>query len=236
MRLDKYLNLNKMIQSREKSKEIIRDGFVFVNGKKILKPSFNVNSEDKIEIIKRRLFIGRAGEKLDLFLGFVPLLVKNKTVLDIGSSIGGFVEVLLRHGAKRVYALDVGKNQLHSKFKNDKRVISFEETDIRDFHPSFGFELVTCDVSFISLNKILTDIDRVSKKDIILLFKPQFEVGLNAKRDKKGVVVDKKAVKNAMEKFETEIKKLNWVIMRKEISAKRGKEGNEEFFYHCQKH
>ena len=154
-------------------------------------------------------------------------------VLDVGSSTGGFVQILLQRGAKSVTALDVGSSQLSEILRRDPRVIVRENTDIREFESEKKFDLITCDVSFISLKEILPSIDALAGEncDIILLFKPQFEVGRSAKRNKKGVVTDAKAVREARAKFELAAVNLGW-IMRQTLECEvKGKEGNAEFFY-----
>ena len=138
-------------------------------------------------------------------------------------------------GAKSVVAVDVGRDQLHKSIKDNPKVESFEETNIRDFQSKSRFKFVTCDVSFVGVSYILADIDRLSSDEIVILFKPQFEVGRNVKRDKKGVVKDTEAIILAYEKFEKETKALGWMQIIKEYSTVKGKAGNEEIFYYFKK-
>jgi len=133
-----------------------------------------------------------------------------------------------------VVALDVGREQLHPLLKEHPKVKSLEETDIREFSDE-PFEVVVSDVSFISLLKIVEHIDRLAKKHIILLFKPQFEVGKEAKRDSKGVVLDEKAIEQAMDRFENRCAELGWRLVAKKPSSVKGKEGNREWVYYYQK-
>jgi len=163
------------------------------------------------------------------------ITIKDRYCLDIGSSTGGFIEVLLEFGAKRVVGVDVGSNQLHYKLKKDSRVESHENMDIRLFQSDISFDVVTCDVSFVSLEYILPSIDRLSAKDIIILFKPQFEVGKNVKRSRRGVVKDEKAIIHALDLFEGSISTFGYNMIIKENSQIKGKEGNIEVFYHFQK-
>ncbi len=236
MRLDKFLFEKGYVQSRSRAKEYIQNGFVKVDGRVIKRSSFKVCEESNIEILKKDEYVSRAAEKLKSFLkGGEYEFIKGSICLDVGASTGGFTQVLLQKGALRVYALDVGSSQLYETLKKDKRVVNLEKTDIRDFFPQERFEVVTCDVSFISLHKILSELDRVSKGDLIILFKPQYEVGKDVKRDKKGVVLDNEAIQNAKKRFEKECEKLGWRLVRKEVSVVKGKEGNEEFFYHFKK-
>ena len=152
-------------------------------------------------------------------------------VLDVGSSTGGFVQILLQRGAKSVTALDVGSSQLSEILRRDPRVIVRENTDIREFASKKKFDLITCDVSFISLNLILKSLARLAKSALIVLFKPQFEVGAEIKRNKKGVLKDEKAVCAARAKFERLCAELGLTVLHAGACKITGKEGNQEFFY-----
>jgi len=161
--------------------------------------------------------------------------VKGMSALDIGSSTGGFTQVLLEGGVAEVTAVDVGRDQLHTSLKNDERVRSYEGCDIREFKSDKEFDIVVSDVAFISLLYILDVVDRLAKDKIILLFKPQFEVGREAKRDRNGVVTDEKAILNAMIKFEDACALLGWKLILKSPSKLTGKEGNLEYCYFFEK-
>ena len=152
-------------------------------------------------------------------------------VLDVGSSTGGFVQILLQRGAKSVTALDVGSSQLSEILRRDPRVIVRENTDIREFASEKKFDLITCDVSFISLNLILKSLASLAKSALIVLFKPQFEVGAEIKRNKKGVLKDEKAVCAARVKFERLCAELGLATLHASACKIMGKEGNREFFY-----
>jgi len=232
LRLDEAIVNRGLLDSRNKAKEQIKKSKVKVNGKLITKPSYKVGLEDKIEILENNVYVSRAAWKLKNYLERYNIDFKEKTVLDVGSSTGGFSEVSLEKGAKKVVCVDVGSNQLHPKIKNHSKVESYENTDIRDFDYPEKFDIVVSDVSFISLLKVIKKIDELAKSDIILLFKPQFEVGKDVKRDKKGVVTDTEAVKKARENFEKETRKLGWKLKRSEESSVKGKEGNIEYIYH----
>lgn len=232
-RLDKFLYEKSLAKSRNQASELIKDGFVQVNSKIVKKPSFLVNEDDKIEVLKKA-DVSRAAKKLRGFLEGADF-IKDSVCLDVGASTGGFTQVLLEKGALKVYALDVGKSQLDESLKTNSKVVNLEKTDIRDFKSDKKFDIVTCDLSFISIEKIIYDLDRLSKRDLIILFKPQFEVGKDIKRDKRGVVLDKNAIKKAMENFEKVADSLKWRLFRKEESKVKGKEGNVEYFYHFKK-
>jgi len=234
MRLDNYIFKNSYASSRNKASELIKNSKVKVDGKIITKPSFEVEDVE-IEILQDIVYVSRAGYKLDGFLKEVDIDLKNKECLDIGSSTGGFVEVLLQYGANEVVAVDVGTNQLHESLRQNPKVKSYEKTNIKEFKSDKKFEVVTCDVSFTGVEELLFDIDRLSSGDIIILFKPQFEVGVGVKRDKKGVVKDKKAIEFAKKRFESAVFTYGWKLIRKSESKLKGKEGNVEIFYHFKK-
>lgn len=235
MRLDSYLVEKEFVDSRNKAQAIIKEGLVFVNAHQIIKSSFKVQEGDEISITNYKQYVSRSAYKLLDFLEELDLEVKDKIALDIGSSTGGFTQVLLEAGAKEVSAVDVGSEQLHKSIKEDDRVYVYESCDIRKFESEKSFDLVVSDVAFISLLNILNDVDRLSSNKIILLFKPQFEVGREVKRDKNGVVLDKKAITNAMLKFEDACKLKNWCLVKKSPSTLTGKEGNLEYCYYFEK-
>jgi len=175
MRLDLYLSTNFNIQSRNKASELIKSNKVKCDGVIITKPSFKVEGNHKIELLEDDFYVSRAAYKLKYFLDELKHFdLKNKNSLDIGSSTGGFTQILLENNVSSVTCVDVGSNQLHKRVKDDKRISFYENTDIRVFQSKEAFEIVTCDVSFISILHIIEDINRLSKKDIIILFKPQF--------------------------------------------------------------
>ena len=235
MRLDNYLVEKELVQSRNKAQEIIKAGLVSVNNKSILKSSFKVTQNDEVDVTEHKAYVSRAAFKLDEFLNETGLDVKGKTALDIGSSTGGFTQVLLERGVGEVSCVDVGSEQLHHSLRNDERVHVHENCDIRKFESKRQFELIVSDVAFISLLYILDDVDRLGSDEIILLFKPQFEVGREAKRDKNGVVTDKKAIASAMTKFEDACRLKNWQLVQKSPSKLTGKEGNLEYCYYFKK-
>ena len=234
MRLDSYLVANGYFESRNRALEAIRGGKVLVEGK-AAKPSFRYDERMKLEIVNEKFYVSRAGCKLEAFLEEYPIDLKDKRVLDIGSSTGGFAQILLEHNVDLLVCVDVGSDQLHYSLRDGNNLKLHENTDIRDFEDENGFDLVTCDVSFISLLEVITYIDRLAKNGIILLYKPQFEVGKNTKRDSKGVVQDRDAIRYNMQKFESRAKELGWNKQHKTFSKLKGKEGNEEYFYYFTK-
>jgi 23S rRNA (cytidine1920-2'-O)/16S rRNA (cytidine1409-2'-O)-methyltransferase len=234
VRLDKYLVEKGYFESRNRALDVIKRGKVFVNGIKA-KASLKCDENSTIDIDKEKFYISRAAKKLELFLSEYNFDLKDKRALDIGSSTGGFVQILLENGVEHVSAVDVGSNQLHHSLRENSKVAVFENMDIRDFEPYEAFEIVTCDVSFISIVQIMDDIDRLAKKEMILLFKPQFEVGRNVKRDSRGVVIDQEAISKAKERFEEKGIELGWESCYSTTSKLAGKSGNIEYIYHFRK-
>ncbi len=231
MRLDYALFNQHLVSSREKAKALVLKNQVLVNKMVVSKPSFIIKEDDKIELIAEKLFVSRAGEKLGAFLETHFMDFKKKVVLDVGASKGGFSEVALLKGAKKVLCVDVGKMQLDENLRNDTRIECYEECDIRGFKTPEKIDLVLCDVSFISLYCILEAILPLSD-EFLALFKPQFEVGRKIKRNKKGVVVDKEAILNALENFKNHLKTKDFQILKIQESLVKGKNGNVEFFIH----
>ncbi len=235
-RVDKFLVDNNYFESRNRALDAIKRGRVSVNGK-IAKPSTRCNENSQIDIDIEKFYVSRASRKLELFLEEYPLDLKGKVALDIGSSTGGFVQILLEKGVESVTAVDVGSDQLHHSLRDNERVYLYENMDIRDFKSETLFNLITCDVSFISVVKILNHIDRLlnSGGDIILLFKPQFEVGKGVKRDSRGVVLDSRAIESAKERFKQATSDLGWKLCYTTNSKLSGKSGNIEYVYHFKK-
>ncbi len=233
MRLDKYLVVEGYFESRNRANDAIKAGQVMVDGKKA-KASAKVDENTVVEVEDTKFYVSRAARKLESFLDDYPIDFKNKNALDIGSSTGGFAQIVLENGVASLACVDVGKDQLHISLRVDDKVSLYEETDIREFEGSEAFEVITCDVSFISILKILDDIDRLSQEgtDIVILYKPQFEVGKDVKRDSKGVVQDRDTIARRKEEFEAEAVKLGWEEKYQTLSSLTGKEGNQEYLYH----
>jgi 23S rRNA (cytidine1920-2'-O)/16S rRNA (cytidine1409-2'-O)-methyltransferase len=234
-RLDNYLVEHNFAESRNKAQGLIKDGLVFINGKIINKSSYKVEEGDEVRIEEHKSFVSRSAHKLDVFLNELNLDTHARVALDIGSSTGGFTQVLLERGVQEVTAVDVGRDQLHHSLRENAQVFVYEGCDIREFTSTKVFDLVVSDVAFISLIYILDAVDRLATKDIILLFKPQFEVGREAKRDKNGVVLDQKAIDKAMIKFEDACRLKEWRLVKKSPSSLVGKEGNLEYCYYYEK-
>ncbi len=246
MRLDLFVS-EKFGISRNQASEQIRRMAVSVNGTLISKPAFVVKEGDEV-VLLGELFVGRGALKLLRFLEKSELLVAGKNALDVGASTGGFTQVLLQKGALSVTALDVGTSQLSPLLRDDLRVKVVEKCDVREFANAFltnsnlplflpekPFDLVVADVSFISVLQILPSLDALFSGDVVVLFKPQFEVGKEAKRNANGVVKDQKATLVAMRRFEREAGVLGWILREKRECELLGKSGNLEFFYRFSK-
>ncbi|TXJ41590.1 TlyA family RNA methyltransferase [Brachyspira pilosicoli] len=234
MRLDEYVHHNGYTESRSKAQDIILAGCVFVNGVKVTSKAQKIKDTDKIEIIQNKKYVSRAGEKLEKALLEFNLSVENKICLDIGASTGGFTDCLLSYGAKKVYALDVGHNQLVYKLRNDKRVISIEDFNAKDIKREM-FEgetpsIVVSDVSFISISKIAPIIfkELYDLEYWVSLIKPQFEAE-KGEVSKGGIIKDdilrEKIVNNAINR----ITAVGFKEINRTISPIKGSKGNIEY-------
>jgi len=231
MRLDTYLTSNGLAQSRNKAQEMIEEGFVLVDGQQAQKASLEVGEGECVSVLTHARYVSRAGEKLAKFLEDFPLEIEGKRCLDVGSSTGGFTQVLLEKGALHVSAVDVGRDQIHPSLLHYPNLRVYEETNIKEFRPSVLFEVITCDVSFVGVEALMPVLDALACGMIVVLFKPQFEVGKEAKRSKKGVVKDGVATMQARRRFEIAAAGFGWELCAVEESKVKGKEGNVEFFY-----
>ncbi len=232
MRLDQYLVENSFYESRNKAKYEIEKGNVLVNNVPILKASFIIKESDTINVIKENelKYVSKGGLKLERAIDYYKIDVKDKTCLDIGSSTGGFTDYLIQNGAKEVYAVDTGTNQLHESLKNNPKVHSLEKTNFLDMVLSMkdSIELIVIDVSFVKLETIL---DRVIKEfknvDVVGLIKPQFELGRTY--IKNGVVKDPKLHKMVIDNIILYLNSFN-VNPREVIDSPiLGGSGNKEF-------
>ncbi|WP_157150422.1 TlyA family RNA methyltransferase [Brachyspira sp. SAP_772] len=234
MRLDEYVHHNGYTESRAKAQDIILAGCVFVNGVKVTSKAQKIKDTDKIEIIQNRKYVSRAGDKLEKALLEFNLSVENKICLDIGASTGGFTDCLLHYGAEKVYALDVGHNQLVYKLRSDKRVISIEDFNAKNIKREM-FEgeipsIVVSDVSFISISKIAPIIfkELYDLEYWVSLIKPQFEAE-KGEVSKGGIIKDdvlrEKIVNNAIDK----ITAIGFKEINRTISPIKGSKGNIEY-------
>lgn len=234
-RLDLFLVKNKLSPSRNNAKELIVNGKVFVNGKPINKQSYLLKSNDEVKIINNDKFVSRGAYKLLKAINYFIINLSNNVVLDIGASTGGFTDVCLRNNAKKVYALDVGTNQLNEKLKNNKLVISIENTNLKDISLKLFKETIdwiVCDVSFISLKFVFNMIKEVFnyKINMICLIKPQFELDKKTLDKYHGKINNDKLWKQAINNVKNYANDCNFKIMGIVESPILGaKKQNKEF-------
>ena len=233
-RLDKLMLARGLVGSRSEAENWIRLGRVRVGGRAAAKPGLFVDESAPIELMTSERYVSRAGLKLAGAAKAFNLDFHNKTVLDIGSSTGGFTDFALQHGAKKVYAVDVGTEQLHPSLRGNKRIELYEKTDIRDFVPNQSVDIVVCDVSFISLREILPHVAKnIMQPETILvaMVKPQFEAGKH--QVNKGVIKNDKVRRQILADFENWAKQY-FVVLDKKDSDVAGAKGNVERFYKLQ--
>ncbi|HAZ30440.1 TPA: TlyA family rRNA (cytidine-2'-O)-methyltransferase [Candidatus Acetothermia bacterium] len=235
-RLDALLFERGYASSRAQAQALIRAGRVRVTGVVVDKPGTTVPATAAIEVSAGARYVSRGGEKLEAALAAFQIEPTGKVCLDVGASTGGFSDCLLQHGASRVYALDVGRGQLHWKLRNDPRVIVREETNARNLRlEDIGepVDLATVDVSFISLRLVLPPLGAIVRPGggVIALVKPQFEAGRKAAR--RGVVRDPDVHHAVVEQVSTFAREeLGWTVRGVIPSLLLGPAGNREFFLH----
>jgi 23S rRNA (cytidine1920-2'-O)/16S rRNA (cytidine1409-2'-O)-methyltransferase len=230
-RLDIVLTQLGLASSRSQSESWIKLGKVTVDGQKITKTGHFVNTNSKIELRADNQYVSRAGLKLESVAKNLKLDFRDKIVLDVGSSTGGFTDYALRHGAKKVYAVDVGTEQLHPSLRCNIKIELHEKTDIRDFNMNEKPDIIIIDVSFISLRDILPHIhEKLSGIDtqIVAMVKPQFEAGKD--QTNKGIIKNDSIRRQILRDFEDWSKKY-FVIVDKRDSDIAGAKGNQERFY-----
>lgn len=238
-RLDVYMHLNNLVDSREKAKQLIVGKFVHVDDKVISKPSFKVSDSNKITIDDFHNYVGRGALKLEKAVGLFEIKLDNKVCMDIGASTGGFTDYLLQHNAKKVYAIDVGHNQLHRKLRENKKVINFEGVNFRYMDCGLftdDIDIVVADVSFISLKLIIPKILEIinEKTNVIVLVKPQFEAG-KENVGKNGVVKNKSVHRQVLHEINEYCILNNICIKNITYSPIKGGSGNIEYLAHLQK-
>lgn len=236
MRLDVYLTEKGICRSRSAAQQLINLGGVVVNGRTAVKNSLEITDSDEVEIAELMLpkYVGRGGQKLERALGLWSIDLNGKTCLDIGSSTGGFTDCMLQNGAARVFAVDVGRDQLHEKLRADTRVISLEQTDIRDFtfdsYDIAAAEFIGTDVSFISLKLVLPHIYRLLAEDgiAVALIKPQFEAGRGS-LSKKGIVRSGSVRLRCVEEIKQFAEQCGFAVIGTALSPITGGDGNVEY-------
>ena len=239
-RLDVLLVKRNLAESREKAKAIIMSGNVFVEGQREDKAGTTFSDEVQIEIKGHTMpYVSRGGLKLEKAIANFDVDLEGKVCTDVGSSTGGFTDCMLQNGARKVFAIDVGRGQLAWKLRQDDRVVCMEKTNIRYVTPEdLGEEIdfSSIDVSFISLTKVLEPIRNYLKPDgeIVALIKPQFEAG-REKVGKKGVVREKSTHHEVIKLVTSYAASIGFQILGIEFSPINGPEGNIEYLVHLKK-
>ena len=230
-RLDKALVERGLATTRSQADNFIRLGYVFLNKKIVQKSGTMVSDSDEIKLEKKETYVSRAGLKLASVAEYFHLNFQDKTVLDIGSSTGGFTDYSLRHGAKKVFAVDVGTDQLHLSLRPNPKIVLHEKTDIRDFYTDEAIDIIVGDVSFISLREILPHVAENlmnTNTMLIAMVKPQFEAGRH--QVNKGIIKNDKVRRQILSDFEDWARKY-FVVLDKKDSEVAGSKGNLERFY-----
>lgn len=230
-----------LVDSREKGKRLIMEGLVFIGTRRVDKPGDSINEEEEIYVKNNPLiYVSRGGLKLEKSIEYFGLNLDKSIAMDIGASTGGFTDCMLRSGATKVYAIDVGYNQLDWKLRNDPRVVVMERTNIRnvvleDIGEQVDF--ISIDVSFISLRLVLPVAKKLLKDDgeIVALIKPQFEAGRD-KVGKKGIVREKSTHTEVLRNVVEFSKQIGLIANSLTFSPVTGATGNIEFLVHLKKH
>ena len=228
-----------LFDSRARARAAIEAGGVIADGRSVSKPSEMIEEAAEISAVAAHPYVGRGALKLVHALGLWPIPLEGVTVLDVGASTGGFTEVCLERGAARVYAVDVGRGQLHPKLVGDPRVVSLEGVDARDLTPALipmAPDLIVTDVSFIGLAKALPKALGLAMRGaaLVALVKPQFEVGPQAV-GKGGVVKDEAARTRALEDVAAFLQQAGWIVRETTLSPIVGGDGNIEHLLWAQK-
>jgi hemolysin TlyA family protein len=239
-RLDVLVVKRNLAQSREKAKALIMAGNIFVENQREDKVGTTFDENVCIKLKGNTLpYVSRGGLKLEKAMKAFGVDVQGKVCSDVGSSTGGFTDCMLQNGAKKVFAIDVGRGQLDWKLRQDERVICMEKTNIRYVTPEdLGEEIAfsSIDVSFISLTKVLLPIYQYLKQEgeVVALIKPQFEAG-REKVGKKGVVREKSTHEEVIEKVLSYAQSIGFVVLDLTFSPIRGPEGNIEYLAYLKK-
>lgn len=239
-RLDVLLLQRGLVRSRQRAKNLITNGQIQVDGVVCTKPAKLTEETAALTLLGEDLrYVGRGGLKLEWILEQQNLSLEQATCMDIGASTGGFTDCMLQHGAKKVYAIDVGHGQLADSLRQDERVVCMEKTNIRYVKPediADSLDFASVDVSFISLTKVLGPARELlnDNGEMVCLIKPQFEAG-REKVGKKGVVRDKAVHEEVINKVIDFAVKIGFHILNLEYSPIKGPEGNIEYLVYIRK-
>lgn len=237
IRLDILLKEREIFESREKARKAVLSGNIRINGQICNNPSKKFGDNDKINIEilgEPNKYVSRGAYKLEKALTFFNIDVSNKIATDIGSSTGGFSDVLLQNGIKKIYCIDVGKNQLHPKIARSPKTVVYEQTDFRSIDKRLiaDSDLIVADVSFISISPIIKKIKEIfdgTAISVLSLIKPQFECGMEIARKYKGVIKNKAIHKEIIEKIIEIWKCYGFKIVNLTFSPIKGGDGNVEY-------
>lgn len=236
-RLDIFLAANNYSKSRTDAKKMIESGGVFINGKEVRKASYLIDSADKLDIkSEKREFVSRGGYKLKAALDTFGLSLEGTVCADLGASTGGFTDCMLQRGAKKIYAVDVGHNQLDKSLADDPRIVNIEKVNVRDITAETfkeKMDFVSADLSFISLGFALLPIKSILKSggQAVTLVKPQFEAG-RSELNKSGIVKSKKAHTAVLNKIISMSKESGLSVKGLCFSPIKGGNGNIEYLLH----
>lgn len=218
-----------LVSSRSQAESWIGLGKVTVDGRTVTKPGQFVQNNADVRLAATEQYVSRAGLKLASVAELLDVHFNDQIVLDVGSSTGGFTDYALRHGAKKVIAVDVGTDQLHPSLRGNERIELHEKTDIRDFTTDDKIDIVVIDVSFISLREILPSVVKIAPSArVVAMVKPQFEAG--REQVSKGVIKNDAIRRQILRDFELWSKQY-FVIKGKRDSEVAGTKGNRERFY-----
>jgi len=232
-RLDVFLTKSGLIESRRRAQALILAGKVQVSGATERRPDRSVREDEVITVDESPGYASRGALKLGPALDTFAVDPNGRVCADIGASTGGFTDVLLRRGAAKVFAIDVGRGLIHWRLRQDPRVVVIERVNARalETFPE-PVSLVVADLSFISLEKVLPALLKAAPEaEVVALFKPQFEVG-KAEVGKGGIVRDPLVIESALQRFRTWCSANGCQVVGEVASAVTGAEGNQEFFFH----
>ncbi|MBI5357438.1 TlyA family RNA methyltransferase [Candidatus Saccharibacteria bacterium] len=231
-RLDEYLFQKGYVYSRSQAENYIKLGKVTVDNEVVKKPATKVSKNNVVILTAEKKYVSRAGMKLESVAEALSINFANKAVLDVGSSTGGFTDYALQHGASKVIAVDVGKNQMDRRLQQNPKIELHEQTDIRVIKSlSTKVDYAVIDVSFISIREVLKHLKTILNKDvkIVAMVKPQFE-SKDASIKHKGVIKNESLRRKILSEFEVWAK-AEFKIIGKSDSSVHGEKGNRERFY-----
>lgn len=238
-RLDIELVNRNLIETRAKAQDAIKNGLIYCNDKLITKCSYNVSEADIIAIKGELLkYVSRGGLKLEKALGVFNIDLKDKVMCDIGSSTGGFSDCAIQNGIKEIYAIDVGSDQFDGRLRKLPNIHLYENTDFRKMENDVlkNVNIVTIDVSFISVTKLIQKIDELENvKEIMCLVKPQFECGKENADKYRGIINNKQIHFEVIQRLRAEFMKTGFNMSGLSYSPIKGGSGNIEYLMYLVK-